>query len=153
MKTRLISSDIEITEVIDKCEVCHVAMVDDENMPYVLPFNFGRIGNEIYLHSAPEGKKMRILRAKQDVCVAFSSDYHLRYVNEEVACSWSMKYKSILIYGKVEFIEDNDAKIEAMNLIMQKYAGKDFGYNMPAIREVCVYKVVVDHITGRAYGY
>ncbi len=153
MKHRSLDHETEIQEVIDKSIVCHVAMVDAENKPYLLPFNFGRVGEDIFLHSAQEGKKMRILHSKPDVCVAFSTDYHLRYVNEEVACSWSMKYKSVLIYGKVEFIENEDAKIAAMNVIMQKYAGRDFGYNMPAIREVCVYKVIADEITGRAYGY
>lgn len=45
----------------------------------------------------------------------------------------------------------------AMNFVhnrqMQKYAGRDFTYNPPALREVCVYRVKRDTWEGRAYGY
>lgn len=153
MRPRAILKQEEIDEIISKCQVCHVAMTDEAGAPYVLPMNFGYDEGIVYLHSAQEGKKMDILRKRPAVCVAFSSDYLLRYQNEEVACSWSMKYRSILIYGNIRFIEDNDDKIAAMNIIMRQYAGRDFNYNMPAIREVCVYKLIPDKVTGRAYGY
>jgi uncharacterized protein len=153
MRHRSISDPVEIREIIDNCIVCHVAMVDTEGNPYLLPFNFGMKDNIVILHSAQNGKKIDILRKNPRVCVAFSTDYVLRYVNEEVACSWSMKYRSVLIYGQVEFIEDNDEKVEAMNIIMLKYAKKDYGYNLPAIKEVAAYKVIPDEITARVYGY
>jgi hypothetical protein len=152
MRTRIISDPEEITEIINKCQVCHMSMVDPEGAPYVLPMNFGYYDNIVYLHSAQHGKKMDILRKNPRVVLAFSTDYLLRFQNEEVACSYSMKYRSILIYGEIEFIDDPDAKKEAMNVVMRQYTGKDFSYNMPAIREVCIYKVVPAEITGRAYG-
>jgi len=152
MRTRIISDPEEIAAVINKCQVCHMSMVGPEGDPYVLPMNFGYHDNIVYLHSSQHGKKMDILRNNPKVVLAFSSDYFLRYQNEEVACSYSMKYRSILIYGEVEFIEDADAKKDAMNVVMRQYTGKDFSYNMPAIREVCIYRVVPKSITGRAYG-
>jgi uncharacterized protein len=153
MKHRTITKPEEIRDIIDKCIVCHVAMVDEKGHPYVLPFNFGMKDNVLHLHSAQQGKKIDILRNNPRVCVAFSTDYHLRYQNEEVACSWSMKYRSVLIYGQVEFIEDYDEKIAVMNEIMKKYAGREFGYNMPAIKEVAAYRIIPEEITARAYGY
>ncbi|MHC1706185.1 MAG: pyridoxamine 5'-phosphate oxidase family protein [Bacteroidales bacterium] len=153
MKARVLQKQEDFDAIIRSCQVCHVAMVDAEGLPYVLPMNFGYLEGIVYLHSAQHGKKMDILRTKPDVCVAFSTDYVLRYQNEEVACSWSMKYKSVLVYGKVEFVEDTAAKTDAMNIIMKHYAGKEFPYNMPAIREVCVYKVIPGRFTGRVYGY
>jgi hypothetical protein len=107
----------------------------------------------IYLHSAQEGRKIDILKAHPDVCVCFTSDYELRWQSEEVACSYSMKYRSMRAYGKVEFIEDTDAKIEALNIVMQKYTGKDFEYSAPSLREVLCWRVVVDKWEGRVYGY
>ena len=129
-----------------------MSMVGPAHEPYVLPMNFGYLDGIVYLHSSQDGRKMDILRQNPKVVLAFSTDYILRFQNEEVACSYSMKYRSILIYGQVEFIEDTDAKKEAMNVIMRQYTGKDFPYNMPAIREVCLYKVIPSEVTGRAYG-
>jgi nitroimidazol reductase NimA-like FMN-containing flavoprotein (pyridoxamine 5'-phosphate oxidase superfamily) len=130
-----------------------MAMVDKNNMPYVLPFNFGYIDGEIFLHSAAAGKKIDILKNNNNVCVAFSTDYNLRYQNEEVACSYSWKYRSVLAYGKVEFVTNFDKKIEALNAVMANYTKREFKYNDPAVKDVCVYKVVIENLEGRAYGY
>ena len=100
-----------------------------------------------------KNNKMLVMSNNPEVCLSFSTDHELRYVNEEVACSWSMKYRSVLIFGKVEFIEDHEKKVEALNIIMAHYSDREFSFNAPAIREVNVYKVVIDKMEGRAYGY
>jgi nitroimidazol reductase NimA-like FMN-containing flavoprotein (pyridoxamine 5'-phosphate oxidase superfamily) len=128
-------------------------MVDPEHKPYVLPFNFGYDKGVIYLHSAPEGKKINILANNNHVCISFSTDYQLRYQNEEVACSWSMKYRSVLAYGQVEFLTDPEEKSLALNVIMKKYARKEYSFNVPALDNVKVYKIVVTRFEGRVYGY
>lgn len=40
MHHRFITDQKEIDEIINKCPVCYVSMVDENNQPYVLPFNF-----------------------------------------------------------------------------------------------------------------
>ena len=153
MKSRALTYKPEIEDIINKCDTCHVSMVDKDNMPYVLPMNFGYREEVIYLHSAPQGKKIDIIKNNPNVCIAFSADHHLRWQHEKVACSYSMKYRSVLAQGKIEFITDIDKKIEALNIIMGNYTDKKFSYNDPAVREVSVYKVKADIMEGRAYGY
>ncbi|MCP4551673.1 MAG: pyridoxamine 5'-phosphate oxidase family protein [Bacteroidetes bacterium] len=153
MKSRVLEFKPELEEIINKCDLCHVAMIDPNNMPYILPFNFGYAIGEIYLHSAQEGKKIDILKNNNNVCVAFSTDYDLRYQNEDVACSYSWKYRSVLAYGKVEFITDLDKKVDALNTIMKNYSDRKFSYNDPAVKGVNCYKVVIERLDGRAYGY
>ncbi|MBM3403790.1 MAG: pyridoxamine 5'-phosphate oxidase family protein [Bacteroidetes bacterium] len=152
MKKRIITARQEIDEIIAKCQVCHIAMVDPDHKPYVLPFNFGYQDGVIYLHSAQTGKKIDILKKCPDVCIAFSTDYVLRWQHEEVACSYGMKYRSVLCYGKVEFIEDPEQKVIVLNVVMRQYTGRDFPYNPPAIQEVNCWKVVVERFEGKAYG-
>jgi uncharacterized protein len=153
MKSKAITSKEEIEKVIGKCQFCNVAMVTIDNSPYVIPMNFGYSGGFIYLHSSKTGKKMDILKANNKVCVSFSTDHDLRWQSEEMACSYSMKYRSVLAFGKVEFIEEAEKKIEAMNCIMRHYTSKEFTYNEPSIREVAVYKVIIEKLEGRVYGY
>jgi len=153
MKSRVLDYKPELERIIAKCQVCHIAMVDLEGKPYVLPFNFGYEEDVFYLHSAPAGKKIDILKKNSEVCLALSSDYILRSQNEDVACSYGWKYRSILAYGKVEFIEDYDEKVKALNLLMKNYTEREFKYSEAAVRDVCVYKVVIDRFEGRAYGY
>ena len=153
MHHRFITDQTEIDEIINKCQVCYVSMVDENNLPYVLPFNFGYINGVIFLHSSQKGLKIDILRKNPSVCIAFSTDHQLRHQSESVACSYSMKYRSVLAFGKVEFIDDMDQKVEFMNQVMSHYTDKEFTYNAPSLREVCTYKVNVEKFTAKIYGY
>jgi len=152
MKARIITSQAEIDEIIGKCEACYVGMAD-EGQPYVLPFNFGYHEGVIYLHSAQEGKKINILKKNNRVCIVFSTDHVLRFQSEQVACSYGMKYRSVLAYGRVEFIQDTAEKILALDHFMKHYTQRSFTYNDPAVQNVLVYRVVVEKFEGKAYGY
>jgi len=153
MRSRTIAQNSGILEIIRSCPWCHIAMVDTEGRPYVIPMNFGFHDNMIYMHGAQLGKKISILRQNPDVCINFSTDQVLRYQNEEVACSWSMKYRRVLAYGQAEFISDPEEKIAALQIIMKHYSDKSFKFNPPSVREVSVWKIRVTKTEGRAFGY
>jgi len=121
--------------------------------PYVIPMNFGYKDDIIYMHGAQQGKKIDILKQHPAVCINFTTDQELRYQDEKVACSWSMKYRSVLCYGKVEFITAPDEKIAAMHLVMAQFTDGEFNFNLPAIRDVNVWKIKITKYEGRTYGY
>ncbi|MDY0285563.1 MAG: pyridoxamine 5'-phosphate oxidase family protein [Bacteroidales bacterium] len=154
MRHRRVNKKEEMLKIIDECQVCSVAMTAD-NMPYVIPMNFAMEGEFIYLHSDPEGKKAKILERNNNVCISWSTGYEITYVHEEVACSWGMKYKSVIAYGEVEITDDAEEKVRILNLVMKKYAhGRDdFRYNAPALRNVRIYRVRISKMEGRVLGY
>ncbi len=153
MKNRILTFKQELEEIIGKCQFCNIAMVDQENKPYVIPMNFGYRNDVLYLHGSKIGKKNDLLKENPNVCLSFSTDHDLRYVNEEVACSWAMRYRSVLVFGHVEFVEDFKEKLEGLNIIMAHYSDREFSYNDPAVKDVQVYRVIIEKIEGRAYGY
>lgn len=153
MKSRILTLESEMEDIIRKCKYCSLAMTNTDGKPYVIHMNFGYRDGVVYLHSAPEGLKIDILRQNPDVCIAFSADHLLRWQNIDVACSYSMKYRSVHIYGQAEFIEDFKQKEEALNVIMGQYTDEDYHYSEPAIRNVCVFKVKATKTDGRVYGY
>lgn len=153
MRARGIIEKKELDDVIQRSRHCHLSMVDEEGNPYVIPMNFGFKDGVIYLHGAQHGKKIDILKQHPGVCINFTTDHLLRYQNEEVACSWSMKYRSVNCYGQAEFITEPDEKIAAFHIVMAHYAEGEFKFNPPSIREVCVWRVKVEKCEGRAYGY
>ena len=112
MKNRPILSSPEIEAIIRKCLICNIAMIDPEGKPYVIPMNFGFDGEYLYFHGSAKGKKADVLKNNQNVCISFSTDHELRYVNEELACSRSMRYRSVIAYAKAEFHEDLDEKVK-----------------------------------------
>lgn len=143
----------EMESIILKSEICHVGMCDLQCNPYVVPFNFVFHEGYVYLHSAMEGKKIDILKQNKNVSAVFSIDHELGWRDEHVACSWGMRYRSVMINGKVEFIEEYDKKMEVLNTIMKKYAGREFSFNKPAVVNVCIYRIAIGEMTGRVYGY
>jgi len=154
MNSRFNLSQAEIDQIINDSIVCHVSMVDTNGSPYVLPFNFGYKKGKLYIHCAPEGKKIKIWEANPRVCIAFSTDYKMRIQNETVACSYSMRYKSVLIYGTLHPITDNNEKIDILNIVMEKYTGKtNFTYSTPAVNNVKVFEIKSEKIEGKIYGY
>lgn len=154
MKPRTDLPQDEVYQIINSCEVCVVGMIDLEGNPYVLPFNFGYKEGKLYIHSGPEGKKIEIWKSNPNVCVSFSSDYKMNIRHENVACSYSMKYKSVLIFGRVEPITDLDEKVRTLNIIMEKYSGRsDFDYSKPALENVSVFEIRINKTESRAYLY
>lgn len=153
MRTKFITLQREIDEIISKCDVCYIGMTDKDNLPYVVPFNFGYRDGVIYLHSSRAGMKIDILKEKPQVCIVFSTDHQLRAQSEQVACSYSMHYRSVQAFGEVEFVEDREEKIEILNIIMQNYTDREFRYNEPSLREVCTFKVKVSRFSGKVFGY
>jgi uncharacterized protein len=153
MKNPVFTDPERIKYIIDKCDVCYIGMSDENNNPYVLPFNFGFEDGIIYFHSGPGGLKLEILEKNPKMCVSFSTDHKLFFRNEPVACSYGMYYRSVVAFGKIEFVNDFDEKVKCMNIIMRKYTGKDFPYNAPAINNLVIFKLIVDKIEGKELGY
>lgn len=153
MRAKLITLQRDIDEIIAKCNVCYMGMVDNSGFPYVLPFNFGYKDGVIYLHSGKEGHKIEILKNDPNVCIVFSADHLLKAQSEQVACSYSMHYRSVQAFGKVEFVEDREEKIEILNLIMANYTERSFSYGEPSLREVSTFKVKVERFSGKIFGY
>ncbi len=142
----------ELENIIKRCKTCHVAMVDGDK-PYVLGFNFGYHNKTIYLHTLGYGKKIDILKKNPNVCVEFDTDHRYFARHEHVACSWRMAYRSVLVYGKVEFVQDFQEKLKALEILMANYSGKEFKFNKPSVDNICILKIPIQEITGRSFEY
>ena len=154
MRDKSVLNKDELFNIISNSKTCYVAMIGLDGKPYNLPFNFGFDDDFIYLHSGKEGKKMKILAANPNICIAFSNSEELGYQSADVACSHFMKYKSVLVWGTVEFIECEKEKALILNKLMKHYTGRDdFSYNSPAIKNVVVFKVSTQNISGKSFGY
>lgn len=154
MKSRSDITQEEIDQIINGSIACHIGLIDKDGLPYVIPFNFAYKYGRLFIHSAPEGKKIEAWKKNPKVCVAFSTDYKMRIQSEKIACSYSMRYRSVLIHGEVVDIPGYDEKIDILNFVMEKYSGNsDFTYSKPAVENVKVMEIKINRVEGRIYGY
>lgn len=152
MKTLVITDKKEMEGIIAGCDICFVGLADTDGTPYVLPMNFGYKDETVYLHSAQEGRSIDIISRNPKICITFSTDHALVFQHPEVACSYRMRSKSVIGWGKVEYEEDFDRKKEALDIIMKQYVEKEFTYSAPAIRNVKIWKVKLDQMTCKVFG-
>lgn len=151
MRTISIDNKHEITKIIQKCKTCYVAMCS-EGIPYVLPLNFGYNDNYVILHSAQSGRMWETLKQNPNVCINWTLGDDIVYNNEEVACSYRVKSKTVIAEGIAEFIDDYNEKIKYLDLIMSQYSNKQFKYSEPSVMNVGVIRVKITNIKGKAFG-
>jgi len=149
-KEREITDLSEIESIIRKAQVCRVAMVDG-NQPYVVPVCFGYEKGALYVHGALAGRKIDVLKKNNRVCFEMDEDVEIR--GAEKACKFSLKYRSVIGTGKARFLEKDDEKTRALDVIMKHYSDRDFTFSKPDLDSVLVWKIEIDSLSGKKAGY
>jgi hypothetical protein len=149
-KEKAIDNLAAIETIIGKSLVCRLAFSEDD-CPYVVPLCFGYQNKTLYFHSSPEGKKLEILKKNSKVCFEFDIDHEV--VPDEKACKWSMRYRSVIGFGKASFVNSREEKKQGLDLIMAHYGGRSFDYPESAIDNTVVIKVQIERLTGKESGY
>jgi nitroimidazol reductase NimA-like FMN-containing flavoprotein (pyridoxamine 5'-phosphate oxidase superfamily) len=149
-KEKEITEEIAIEAIIQKSLVCRLAL-SDGNFPYIVPLCFGYRDKVLYFHGSLKGKKIDIIRKNQNICFEF--DINTEIVKAEDACHWSMKYKSVIGFGKAVLLEDLDEKRKALNIIMSQYSDRTFQFNDATLKGTVVIKVEIESMTGRRSGF
>ncbi len=146
---RQIEDRAEIMKILEKADVCRLAMCDD-NVPYVVVMNFG-FGKDgsLYFHSAGEGKRINILKKNNLVC--FQADIEHEFFLHDVSCGCSTKYKSVVGMGKIIFVDDPSEKIEALQSIMTHYTKKSgHVFKEELLARTTVLRLDIEEISGKS---
>ncbi len=139
-----------LEEILKQAQICRIAMIDN-GLPYLLPFNFGYQKNCIYIHSAPAGKKIDLLKENSLVC--FEVEQKAEIVTDEIACKWSTLYRSVIGYGNVEIVTDYNEKLRGMEIIMKQHgATGKLKFDPKEIEFIVILKLSISTMTGKQSG-
>jgi len=147
-----------INTIFDEAEFGTLAICHD-NKPYSLPLNFVKIKEDIYIHGAKKGKKIDIMKANANASFSVVESLSILpsyfSTDDGRASPATHMYKSIIVDGTIEFIEDFEQKVDVLEKLMQKYQ-KEGGYkslsddiHKKIINATCLYKVVVNHMSAK----
>ena len=124
-KDREVLGDENIAKIIEQCTTCHVAMVDDAGVPYVIPLSFGYSLKdgvlELYFHCAHVGKKLDCIRKNPNVAFSMCVENRIE-IHEDVYCKSGRFYASVVGQGKAEIVEDSAEKCRGLSLLMERQA-------------------------------
>ena len=151
MRTHFIHDRKEIDDILKQCKTCYVAMAVDDQ-PYVLPLNFAMDGDRVILHSAQSGRMWETIKKNPKICINWTLGEELAWQDEQVACSYRVKSKSVIIEGTAEIIDDLEEKERIMKQFMTQYSNLPFKFNIPALRNVGILIVPISKMTAKEFG-
>jgi hypothetical protein len=104
-----------IEAILDEALVCHVGFVA-EGQPYVIPTIHGRAGDWLYIHGSAASRMLRTLSGGVPVCVTVTLLDGL--VMARSAFHHSMNYRSVVVLGTAQAVQDEAEKLEALRVIV-----------------------------------
>jgi len=105
-----------VFKILDEAFVCHVGFVAD-GQPYVIPTNYGRVGEKLYLHGSAASRMLRTLSEGVPVCVTVTLIDGL--VLARSAFHHSVNYRSVVMLGTARLVDDPAEKMEALRLFTE----------------------------------
>ncbi|MEW5816689.1 MAG: pyridoxamine 5'-phosphate oxidase family protein [Spirochaetota bacterium] len=146
-KDREIKDSDIISKLLTEEPVCRLAL-SDNNDPYIVPMNFAFHEGRIYLHSAPEGRKLDILKKNNRVCLEIDTNDGV--IPGRKPCSFGFAYSSVILFGKASIINDLNEKRSALRLLADKYIGGLYSFTEVDMEGVEVIRVEVEKTTGKS---
>lgn len=125
-----------------------LSIYGEDGYPYGLPMNFyyDKESEKLYFHSGMNGHKIDALN--KDNRVSFCV-YDKGFRKEG---DWALNIKSVIIFGKIKFVEDESLREEIMRKFGLKYDPDPRNVEDTIKRMLRVTKVMelsIDHITGK----
>lgn len=134
-------------QILKHCPYATLSMCAD-NQPYAVPISPAVLDDAVYFHCARKGQKNEFLHQNPNVCLTCVTDAR------PDSDTLSMFYQSATAYGTAHEVTDEQEKRAALIAISQTYCPENMdGANAEILREikaVCIYKIEITHITGKA---
>lgn len=147
----------QIGEILAAARVGRLGTLGADGYPYVVPVNYVYWQGAIYFHCALQGEKLENIKACPKVC--FEVDAPLAYLDTGYdasmsPCAVTQFYRSVVIRGRAEVVDDVETKVAALNALMGIFENKaDYGEisaDTPAVASCLVVAIRIEQLTAKA---
>jgi hypothetical protein len=143
-----------IKSLLHRGEIAHIASHWDLQ-PFLNPttYYYDEAGHRLIFHSNIAGRIRANIERHPEVCVEVSEFGKLLPSN--IALEFSLQYRSVIVYGKVRIIEDENEKRDVLHKLIHKYFGDmqiDKDYRSATDKELkrtSVYEIQIDSWSGK----
>ena len=125
-----------------------LSVLGDDGYPYGLPINhyYCEADGKLYFHSGKKGHKIDAIKRneKASFCV-----YDQGFKREG---EWALNISSVIVFGKIEFIEDREKIYEIARLLSYKFTdNKDYIENeiQKSGPGTAMFALVPEHMSGK----
>lgn len=138
----------ECLHILDKNTSGVLALLGDEDYPYALPISYVFSDHKIYFHSAKSGHKVDAIKNynKASFCVIDQD----QVMSEE----YTTYFRSIIAFGKIRVLEDENEINEAIQKLAVKYYPTDTIEHQTQMierdkKQVVMIELEIEHLTGK----
>ena len=102
-------------EILQKATAGTLALLGDNGYPYAVPISYVYTDGKLYFHSALSGHKVDAIRQcdKASFCVIEQDEIHPK--------QYTTYFRSVIAFGRVHIIEDEQEKLETARLLGDRY--------------------------------
>ena len=113
-----LSEEDSIT-ILEKATSGTLALLGDNGYPYAVPISYVYADGKLYFHSALSGHKVDAIRNcdKASFCVIEQDNV--------VPEKYTTYYRSVIAFGRIHVIEDENEKMETARLLGNRYNPND----------------------------
>lgn len=138
----------ETLEVLANAEYGVLSTISEDNTPYGTPMNFVYLDGTIYFHCALEGHRLENIKRNHNVCFSVVDSVKL------MPDKFNTQYRSAAVFGTIQVVHDTEEKRKGIIAIMEKlssdYHDAGIEYINSAFDKLCVLKLEISHMTGKA---
>ena len=141
-------------EFLKRCKVAHVATINTDGWPYVIPLAYVYEGDsKLFLHTGNIRPSQFLSNIQNDarVCLEVCEMGDV-IPGQRYACQSSVVYTSVIAYGSLTILEDNERKTWFFDRLWEKYGDPNWKFEQsgyPAIGKIVLYEMSLDTVTGK----
>ncbi|EGU33740.1 putative flavin-nucleotide-binding protein [Vibrio ichthyoenteri ATCC 700023] len=113
------TQQVLLHRIIDESLIAHIAINEDSG-PVVIPMLAWRVDDHVYIHGANNSRLMRNLKQGNTTCLTFT--LFDGWVLARSAFHHSAHYRSAVVFGRFQAIEDNQQKDQLLNHFIEQIA-------------------------------
>ncbi len=123
-----------IKAILDEALVCHLGAIDESGYPVVTPTLHVRVGEHVYVHGSAASRTLRTA-GRSEVCLTATLLDGL--VLARAAMHHSANYRSVMLFGCGQQVEDDGEKRGALEALIEKLVpGRWADIRLPTDKEL-----------------
>ena len=125
-----------------------LSVIGDGGYPYGIPLDhwYSEEENKLYFHCAKEGHKLDAIKACEKV------SYCVMDTGERIEDSWALKFNSVVVFGRMSVVEDEEKKLEICTRLIKKFTDDEAFLQKEltnAFPRVNCLELKIEHMTGK----
>ena len=139
-----------IDALLESAQVGHLATIDPDGHPYVVPLHFVHLGGRIFFHGLARGQKLENI-AREPKCGFEVTGEDVGIIEREGPCQTGTAFRSVVIRGLARKVEDEELKLKVLDALVAKYSPRHVGkaYDEAALAATEVVCLSVASATGK----